>query len=91
MRSMKTKHADKPSQLSVQDAEWLGLRRGYYLVKNGERHFVSETVSESALNRVCNRVLSESKGWDYWIDYSHGPDVFGNPAWANIDQTDRFI
>lgn len=48
MRSMKTKRADKPSHLSVQDAEWLGLRRGYYLVKNGERHFVSETVSEPA-------------------------------------------
>ena len=66
-------------------------RPGYYLVKGGERHFISETVSEPALNRVCNRVLSEKKGWDYWVDYSFGRDVHGNVAWANLDQTARFI
>ena len=67
------------------------LRRGYYLVKGAARYFVSETVDEAALNRVCDRVLSDAKGWNYWVDYSHGPSVTGAPAWANIDQTDRFI
>lgn len=67
------------------------LRPGYYLVKGDARHFVSPDVNPSALERVCDRVLSDAKGWDYWIDYSHGPDVHGNPAWSNVDQTDRFI
>ena len=67
------------------------LRPGYYLVKGDKRYFVSVDVSESALNQVCDRVLSDAKGWDYWIDYSYGPSVNGGPAWANIDYTDRFI
>jgi hypothetical protein len=66
-------------------------RPGYYLVKGDDRHFISAQVSEPALNRVADRVLSDAKGWDYWIDYSHGVDVHGKPAWSNIDQTDRFI
>ena len=73
------------------DSEKTGLRKGYYLVKNETRYFISASVSEPALNLVCNRVLSDSKGWDYWIDYSQGVDTQGNPAWANIDQTDSFI
>ena len=68
-----------------------GLRQGYYLVKGESRHYISATVSEHALNRVATRVLSDKVGWNYWVDYSHGADVFGNPAWANIDQTDRFL
>ncbi len=68
-----------------------GTRPGYYLVKGDARHFISATVSEPALNRVADRVLSDAKGWDYWIDYSHGVDVHGKPAWANLDQADRFI
>ena len=66
-------------------------RRGYYLVKGNERHFISASVSESALNKVCDHVLSDKKGWDYWVDFSYGADVNGKSAWANIDQTDRFI
>lgn len=66
-------------------------RPGYYLVKNDQRFFISPTVNESSLDKVCNRVLSELKGWDYWIDYSHGADVYGEPAWSNCDQTDLFI
>lgn len=67
------------------------LRPGYYVVKGTDRHFVSSQVSEPALNRVCERVLSDAKGWDYWVDYSSGPDVNGKPAWSNVDQTGRFI
>ena len=73
------------------EAEANGTRRGYYLVKGDTRHCVSEHVDEAALNRVARRVLSDAKGWDYWVDYSLGVDVHGNPAWINLDQTDRFI
>lgn len=66
-------------------------RPGYYLVKGDERHFISAEASETALNRVADRVLSDTKGWDYWVDYSLGVDVHGKPAWSNLDQTDRFI
>jgi len=73
------------------DLEARGFRRGYYLVHNHERHYISETVDLSALERVADRVLSDKTGWDYWIDYSHGPDTNNAPAWANIDQTDAFF
>ena len=68
------------------------LSRGYWLVKesDGSRHYISGTVSESRLESVCKRVLTESD-YQYWIDYCHGIDVNGSPAWANTDQTDRFI
>lgn len=64
---------------------------GYYVVKGDHRYFVSTNVNEPALNRVCEKVCSDTKGWNYWVDYCHGPDVHGNPAWANVDMTDRFI
>lgn len=68
------------------------LRRGYYLVlPDGSRHFIAPEADEWALNRVCKVHLSDAKGWDYWVDFSHGPDVNGSPAWSNIDQTDRFF
>lgn len=73
------------------ESEAKGTRRGYYLVKGDTRYFISSTVSESALSKVADRVLSDVVGWDYWIDYSHGEDVFGNAAWSNIDATDNFI
>lgn len=67
-------------------------RRGYWLVRKSDqqRFYISENVSEWKLNQVCNRVLSDTD-FDYWVDYCLGPDVFGNPAWINLDQTDRFI
>lgn len=68
-----------------------GTRRGYYLVKNNVRHFISESVNPAALNRVASRVLNDRAGWGYWIDYSHGADVNGNAAWSNLDHTDSFI
>jgi hypothetical protein len=67
------------------------LRPGYYLVKGDDRCYVSPDVSVSALERVCDRVLSDSKGWGYWINYCYGPDVTGKPAWSNIDHIDKFI
>ena len=66
-------------------------RRGFYLVKGESRYFISEKVDERALQRVCDSVLSDAKGWDYWIDYSMGLDISRRVAWANIDQTDRFV
>lgn len=73
------------------DEETACTRRGYYLVKDGTRHFISPDVNPAALERVADRMLSDSEGWDYWIDYSYGIDVHGKPAWSNVDQTDRFI
>ena len=73
------------------ELESMGMRQGYYLVKNDARHFISSTVDEPSLNRVCSRVLSDVNGWDYWVDYSLGPDVHGNPAWSNVDHTDKFL
>lgn len=68
-----------------------GTRRGYYLVKDHDYHFISETVNPAALDRVASRVLSEKTGWEYWIAYSHGVDVKGKAAWSNCDHIDSFI
>lgn len=65
-------------------------RVGYYLVHSTGRYFISEHVSESALERVANKVLTDTD-FDYWIDYSLGFDVDRRVAWANFDFTDRFI
>lgn len=73
------------------EAEQACTRRGYYLVKNGARHFISVGVNEAALNRVADKVLSEKTGWDYWVDFCYGPSVTGAPAWSNVDHTDSFI
>jgi hypothetical protein len=68
------------------------MKPGFYLVTpDGERRFIAAGVNARALERLCDRHLSESTGWAYWIDYCCGPDVFGAPAWSNLDQTDRFI
>lgn len=64
---------------------------GYYLVKDGARYFLSEHVNEPALNQVCNKVLSDKFGWDYWVDYLHGFDVHGASHWSNVDHSDRFL
>lgn len=68
-----------------------GTRPGYYLVKGGARYFISESVNPAALDRVADRVLSDRAGWNYWIDYLHGPDINRTPHWSNVDQSDRFI
>ncbi len=66
-------------------------RKGFYLVHISGRLFVSEQLSEPALQRVCAAVLSDAAGWDYWVDYCLGSDINGAWAWANLDQTERFI
>lgn len=65
-------------------------RVGYYLVHSSGRFFISEKVSESALNSICNKVLT-NRDYLYWIDYNLGLDVDGKVAWANLDYTDNFI
>lgn len=65
--------------------------RGYYLVlPNGDRHWFSSTITERALERICNKYLTDTQ-FSYWVDFCHGRDVGGNLAWANVDQTDSFI
>lgn len=66
-------------------------RRGYYLVKGDSRYWISESVDIDAMERVCDRVLNDKIGYDYWVDYSYGVDVDGRPAWSNVDQVDRFF
>lgn len=70
-----------------------GHRVGYWLVReiDGQRFYISKQASESALQKICDKALSETKGWGYWIDYCLGHDVHGAVAWVNVDQTDRFI
>lgn len=72
--------------------ESAGYRRGYWLVRESDksRFFISITSIPSALDRVCDKVLSDKMGFEYWIDYCLGLDVTGEPAWLNIDQSDRF-
>ncbi len=68
-------------------------KRGYWLVRESDnsRFYVSLTVNEPSLDRVCNRVLSDKSGYGYWIDYCLGLDVKGAIAWMNLDYTDSFI
>ena len=66
-------------------------RRGYWLVRgcDSQRFYISETVSVAALEKICDKVLTDKT--EYWIDYCYGLDVHGRPAWSNIDQIDQFI
>ena len=68
-------------------------RIGYWLVRDfdGQRFFISEKVDKQALEKICDKVLTDKTGSDYWIDYCYGLDVQGIPAWSNIDQIDQFI
>lgn len=76
---------------SQAEKEAVGTRPGYYLVKGVERHFISVSVNPAALERVAKRVLSDAKGWNYWIDRSMGEMIDGSPAWDNLDHTDLFL
>ena len=51
---------------------------------------MSEKVCEDSLNDVLRPLLNKDNNYDYWVDYSYGPDVDGKPAWANLDFSDRF-
>jgi hypothetical protein len=66
--------------------------KGYYLVKtsSGERFFISTKVDVEALEKVADKVLTDTD-YDYWIDYSNGFDVQGKVAWSNFDMTDKFF
>ncbi len=76
--------------LRIKEMEQSCERVGYYLVHHTGRYFISEDRNEYALNKLCNKVLSDTD-YQYWIDYSLGRDVNGAIAWINLDQTDLFI
>lgn len=64
--------------------------RGYYLVlPNKDRHWIGETkhAAAKALDRMCNKYLSDAIGWNYWIDFCSGYDIKGNLQWANWDHS----
>lgn len=68
--------------------------RGYYLVlPNGDRHWLGETTYDAAraIDKMCDKYLSDKGGWQYWVDYCYGYDVKDNLAWANVDQTDAIL
>lgn len=73
-----------------------GTAKGYYLVRvsDGARFFINTCVDVLELEAVAETYLGAKHGWDYWdywIDYSSGADVNGNPAWDNLDCTALFI
>ena len=67
---------------------------GYYLVlPNMDRHWIGGTIYDAAraIEKACDKYLSDNDGWQYWVDYCHGYDVGGNLAWANVDQSDIIL
>ena len=70
-----------------------GVTKGYYLVVPTGRYFIGASINEARkrIDRACDKHLSESNGWDYWIDYSHGKDIFGNAAWSNLDHSVNIV
>lgn len=68
------------------------MQKGYYLVResDGVRFFIGPYASMRYLDKVCDKVLSDKHGWDYWIDFYHGLDIEGRPYWSNIDQVEAF-
>lgn len=70
-----------------------GTAKGYYLVRtaDGSRFFINSCIDVLELEAVAETYLGGKHGWDYWIDYSSGADVNGNPAWDNVDHSDLFI
>lgn len=68
-------------------------RIGYWIVRgyDDQRFFISEKADKKALEKICDKVLTDKTGYEYWIDYCFGLDVQGIPAWSNIDQIDKFI
>ena len=65
---------------------------GYYLVKESDdsRHYISASADRAALERVCDKVLTDTD-FDYWVDRYYGADVNGCASWANVDLTDLFF
>lgn len=66
---------------------------GYYLVRESDkkRFFISTYIDIYAFESLAEDVLSDETGYEYWIDYSYGEDVKGNPAWDNLDHQDKFF
>jgi hypothetical protein len=67
-------------------------KRGYWLVKTSDKskHFVSETADIDALERVADKVLTDTD-YEYTMAYCLGLDVKGAVAWSNNDHTHRFF
>ena len=68
--------------------------RGYYLVlPSGDRHWLGETIHEAAMaiEKACDKYLSATNGYEYWVDYCYGYDVKCNLAWSNADHADAIL
>ena len=70
-----------------------GYRKGYWLVResDNQRFYIGLYTDECDLNVVARKVLSDKTGYQYWIDYCFGLDVYGKIAWNNIDCSFRFL
>lgn len=68
-------------------------RVGYWLVRSSDkaRFYISKDIDCNKLEQVCNKVLTEKTGYDYWVDYCLGLDITGRTACCNIDQSDSFM
>lgn len=63
---------------------------GYWLVTPSGRWFISRQPDTEALEALCKKVLKESEGWEYWIDYCLGKYADGSLAWNNLDYSEHF-
>ena len=71
-----------------------GMLVGYYLcLPDGTRRWFGGTLKQAKahFDNACDQYLTAKAGWQYGVEYSHGPDAKGNAAWDNLDLTDRFV
>lgn len=82
-----------PQQLARYERIQACTEPGYYLVRESDkkRFFISTYIDSYAFESLAEDVLSDETGYEYWIDYSYGKDVKGNPAWDNLDHQDKFF
>lgn len=65
---------------------------GYYLVLPDNSHiWFSKTVDVDAFEKVCDKNLNETNGYEYYVEFCHGIDVHDRLAWSNLDHTNKFI
>lgn len=68
--------------------------KGYYLVlPNSDRHWLGgdKYTAAKALEKACDKYLSDKTGYNYWVDWCYGYDVHHALAWDNMDHSDVLL
>lgn len=67
--------------------------KGYYLVlPDGSHIWFSKTVDVDAFEKVCDKYLKESDGYQYTVERCDGMLVGTDRlAWSNLDHTNLFV